>query len=92
MAEEARRNGGRNEPLAADDWKPGKRRSKSKPFGLKISYDSVFWRAGKTIQRRGSWTQWYATERDRDTAEKAFLAGRSGFNHLTGRLAEKLER
>lgn len=65
MAEEARRNGGRNEPLMNDEWRPRSKTERRKPFGVRTSYTSFF--GG----RRLSWTQWYATEKARESAIKA---------------------
>lgn len=64
MAEEARRNGGRNEPLVSDLWRPRSKAKKHKPFGVCITYTSIF--GGRKL----SWTQWYETEKARDTALK----------------------
>lgn len=65
MAEEARRNGGRNEPLVSDDWRPRSKAARRKPFGIRIIYTSIF--GGRKL----SWTQWYATSKGCDAAMKA---------------------
>jgi len=92
MATEARRNGGRNEPLVDDNWRGGKKHPKRKPFGLRVTYEYTYSLYGGGQKRRKyTWTQWYATQRARDDAEKAFLAGRGGFA-LASRTCEKVEK
>lgn len=62
MAEEKRRDGGRNEPLISDEWRPGHARRGIKRFGVKLTYQSLF--RGRTIE----YCQWYRTARARDIA------------------------
>ena len=70
MAEEARRNGGRNVPLIDDAWRPGSR-AKKKRYGLRIHYRSFF------SQRECSYTQWYATPDAREQALAAQFKNRA---------------
>lgn len=59
------RNVGRKEPLVSDDWRPRSKAAHRKPFGIRITYTSIF--GGRKL----SWTQWYATDKGREAAMKA---------------------
>lgn len=63
MAEETRRNGGRDLPLTDHEWKP-RSKAKSKDYGLRVTSRSLFGRCFIS-------TSWYSTAGGRAFAESA---------------------
>lgn len=82
MAKEAHSKD-RKVPLAGDDWKPQGRASHPKSFGLVVSYTYTYSYKHrgqlKEFTRLLAFTNWYATERDRENAERSFEKNRNGW-------------